>query len=215
MLWRRNRVGVMSGIYATPRVPPATVSRARISQALSTTAPLVIVRAPAGSGKTVAVADWASGLGPDVSGAWFTVDEGSTSRLAFWQSLLQVMDDARLLPRGGALAASFTSLEGASDLRRLLLRGFAQLREQFVLVVDDLHLASDPAVRQDLIALAEATPNLRVVAIKRLRSELELDSVAIRLGSVTIETPQLLFTETETAELVENLGFADGDSELS
>src|SRR5690554_1137303 len=215
MLWRRNRVGVMSGIYATPRVPPATVSRARISQALSTTAPLVIVRAPAGSGKTVAVADWASRLGDEASGAWFTVDEGSASRLAFWQSLLQVMDDARLLPRGGVLASSFTSLDGARDLRRLLLRGFAQLRDQFVLVIDDLHAVSDPEVRHDLVALVEATPSLRLIVITRIRSVLEHDAVEVTLGSATIESPQLLFTESETAELVGKLGCADADGQLS
>lgn len=205
----------MPGIYATPRVPPATVSRARLAAALSTDAPLTIVRAPAGSGKTVAVADWANGLGESVLGAWFTVDEGSASRIAFWQGLLQVMHDAQLLPSGGVLAESFPSLESASDLRRLLLRGFAQLAEHVVLVIDDLHVASDPDVRHDLIALVEATPRLRVVVITRVRSDLELDAVAIKLGSVTIETPQLMFTVEETRELVRMVGVPDDDGALS
>src|SRR5690554_675973 len=223
MAWRRllgapglsNRVGVMTGIYATPRVPPATVSRARLSQALSTDAPLVIVRAPAGSGKTVAVADWAAGVASEASGAWFTVDDASSSRLAFWQSLLQVMDDAGLLPKGGILAGSYTSLDSAPDLRRLLLRGFAQLPDSVVLIIDDFHLAPDPAVSDDLVALVEATPNLRVVAITRLRSDLEGDKVAIKLGATTIDTPELMFTQSETAGLVELVGVADDGRRLS
>src|SRR5690606_4232526 len=144
-----------------------------------------------------------------------SVDEGSASRLAFWQSLLQVMHDAQLLPRGGVLSSSFTNLDGAPDLRRLLLRGFAQLREPVVLVVDDLHTVCDPEVRKDLLALVEATPTLRLVLVTRLRSDLELDSVAITLGSATIETAQLMFTAVETAQLVEKLGIADADGELS
>lgn len=205
----------MPGIYSTPRVPPATVSRARLTAELSTDAPLVVVRAPAGSGKTIAVADWASGLGGEASGVWFTVDEGSASRVAFWQSLLQVMDDARLLPRGGVLASSFTSLDGAPDLRRVLLRGFAQLPNQFVLIVDDLHTVTDAEVRQDLISLVEAIPRLRLIVITRIRSDLDLKSVSIRLGSLTLETTQLMFTQAETAELVEKLGFPDVGSEFS
>lgn len=199
----------MSGVYATPRVPPATVSRSRLSQALSTDAPLVVVRAPAGSGKTVAVADWANGLPAEASGAWFTVDEGSASRLAFWQALLQVLDDAALLPSGGVLHSSFTNLDLAPDLRRLLLRGFAQLDGPFELIIDDLHLVIDPEVGNDLVTLVEATPNLRVIAITRVRSQLELDAVAVTVGSVTIETSQLMFTAAETAELITKVGMAD------
>src|SRR5690554_7654974 len=108
---RTNRVGWMAGVYGTPRVPNGVVSRERISAMLSTDAPLVVVRAPAGSGKTVAVADWANQLPADVHGAWFTVDAGSSSRVTFWHGLLQVMHDNALLPDRSLLQASFADLD--------------------------------------------------------------------------------------------------------
>src|SRR5690554_4638488 len=206
----------MPGIYATPRVPPATVSRERLTAALSTDAPLVVVRAPAGSGKTVAVADWASKLATtDARGAWFTVDDGSSDRLAFWEALLQVVSDADLLPHRGILEGSLGSLHSSPDLRKLLKRGFAQLRSDLTLIIDDLHEATDPEVIPDLLALVEATPTLKVVALTRLRAALELEAVAITLGSQLIETAQLMFTEAETAHLIELVGVSDSDGQLA
>src|SRR5690554_122155 len=205
----------MPGIYATPRVPPATVSRERLTAALSTDAPLVVVRAPAGSGKTVAVADWAKQLPPETRGVWFTVGDDTVSRLAVWEALLQVMHDAGLLPDRGVLAASHLALDSSRDLRRLLIRGFAQLHHELLLVIDDLHLTADPEIRHDLVALLEATPGLRIVVIARVRSELELDAVAIALNTEVIDTDQLMFTEQETAQLVTRHGFADADGRLA
>jgi LuxR family maltose regulon positive regulatory protein len=206
----------MAGIYATPRVPRATVSRARLTELLSVDAPLVVVRAPAGSGKTVAVADWAAQLADtDARGAWFTVDEGTSDRLAFWQGLLQAMSDAELLPRRSILQTSLGALDSSPDLRRLLLRGFAQLRSEVVLVIDDLHLASDPQVVPDLVALLGATPGLKIVALTRLRAELERDTVEISLGSHLIDASTLMFTREETARLIELVGPADDGGALS
>lgn len=205
----------MAGVYGTPRVPSGVVSRERISAALSTDAPLVVVRAPAGSGKTVAVADWANQLSPETRGVWFTVSDDTTSRISVWEGLLQVMHDAGLLPERGVLEASYPSLESSRDLRRLLVRGFAQMRHDVLLVIDDLHLATDPEIRNDLVALLEATPGLRIVVITRIRGVLEADVVAITLNTQVIETAQLMFTEHETAQLVRNQGLADADGQLA
>lgn len=206
----------MAGIYGIPRVPSGVVSRDRITAALSTDAPLVVVRAPAGSGKTVAVADWANQLPPvETRGVWFTMGQDTASRLDLWRGILQVMHDAALLPERGVLAASFLALEASPDLRRLLIRGFAQLRHDVVLVIDNLHLAASPEIMGDLVALLEATPGLRVIGVTRLRSELEFDAVAISLNTVVVETAQLMFTKQETVQFLQAQGLSDPGGRLS
>src|SRR5690606_11855011 len=97
------------------------------------------------------------------------------TRLAFWHALLQLMVDAGLIDSGSPLQASLAALNSSPDLRRLLLRGFTQLDQDVLLVIDDFDSVVDETIAEDLIALLHAVPHVRVVALTRMRGRLELD----------------------------------------
>ncbi|WP_345069063.1 LuxR C-terminal-related transcriptional regulator [Leifsonia kafniensis] len=207
----------MGEIYGTPRVPRDYVSRPHLTAKLDTDSPLVVVRGPAGSGKTVAVADWAtaSGSAHPFSGAWYPVDSASTTRLAFWNSLIQTMLDARLLPDTGLLARSVDSLGSEPDLTRLLRRGFAQIEQHTALVIDDFHLITDDAVHRDLVALLVAQPRLRATVVTRTWGPLESDSVRLALAPVVITPNELPLSVEETAEALASAGIHDDDGTIA
>jgi LuxR family maltose regulon positive regulatory protein len=203
-------------IYGTPRVPRDYVSRAHLTAKLKTDSPLVVVRGPAGSGKTVAVADWAAhGLDQPSVGAWHGVDSASTTRLAFWNSLIQTMLDAGLVPDTGVLAHSTDALGSEPDLQRMLRRGFAQITQDTTLVLDDYDLVADGDIHDDLVALLVGNPRLRVIVLTRTWGPLESDSVRLALAPVVITPAELPLSLKETAEALASAGVEDVDGNIA
>ncbi|MGO4105600.1 LuxR C-terminal-related transcriptional regulator [Leifsonia sp. YAF41] len=202
--------------YGTPRVPRDYVSRPHLSAKLNTASPLVVVRGPAGSGKTVAVADWvAAGSVPGFAGAWHLVDSGSTTRLAFWNSLIQTMLDAGLLPETGLLARSMDSLGSEPDLSRLLRRGFAQIEQETTIVLDDYDLVADDDIHSDLVALLVGNARLRATVLTRIWGPLESDSVRLALAPVVITPDELPLSLDETRQALASAGIDDDDGSVA
>src|SRR5699024_5318044 len=105
-------IRVMGALYATPRVPGEFISRHRLTNRFDGDAPLVVVRGPAGSGKTVATAQWASEAG---RGVWLTVTEEFSTRLPFWRAVIHQLADAGLIAETSLLANSAMSLNTIAD----------------------------------------------------------------------------------------------------
>lgn len=72
-----------------PRLKGGMVPRARVSDRLDAAAKakLVVISAPAGFGKTTAVAAWLERV-PDSLVAWLSLDEGDHEVVAFWTSVM-------------------------------------------------------------------------------------------------------------------------------
>ena len=115
-----------------PVLPPATIERARLHEALDAhrSRPLTLVSAPAGWGKTVLLASWAAARGA----AWLTIgsrhsdaarllsDADAALRAAGGDAPALVLDDVHLLlPDAmsalGELVAGGTSSDGGGALR--------------------------------------------------------------------------------------------------
>lgn len=184
------------GIVGVPRVPEGMLPRAALAQRLGH-APLTVVRAPGGSGKTVLLAQWAA-VQPR-RGVWITVESDIGSRMAFWNSVLEAASAAGLVPR--------SVLEDVADrevLRRdllAILRGIGDL----VLVIDDAHELRDPLVEEDVLALLRACPGLVVLVGTRTRGELEAPRQALTLDVTVLEPEALVLGIDE----VERLAGAD------
>lgn len=172
------------GVVGVPRVPQGMLPRRALHDRLGR-APLTVVRAPGGSGKTVLLAQWAAEQGS--RGAWVTVEQDIGSRAAFWNAVL----DGR------------SSVEDVADrevLRRDLLRAFRTLGD-FVLVVDDAHELQDPLVVEDLLAVLRACPAVVAVVGTRARSELEAPRQSLTLDVAVLEPEQLALTLDEVEAL--------------
>src|ERR1700749_1741841 len=78
-----------------PRPQPGFVPRRRLVQALSEglARGRVLVCAPAGSGKTALLADWARDSGRPV--AWLGLDDGDSDPARFWRYVVAALDRAR------------------------------------------------------------------------------------------------------------------------
>lgn len=164
----------------------------------------------------MAVADWvAAGSVPGFAGAWHLVDSGSTTRLAFWNSLIQTMLDAGLLPETGLLARSMDSLGSEPDLSRLLRRGFAQIEQETTIVLDDYDLVADDDIHSDLVALLVGNARLRATVLTRIWGPLESDSVRLALAPVVITPDELPLSLDETRQALASAGIDDDDGSVA
>jgi LuxR family transcriptional regulator, maltose regulon positive regulatory protein len=112
-------------ILGVPRVPEGMISRTSLVDRIGRS-PLTVIRAPGGSGKTVAMAQWAAA--DSRPGAWVTVEPDLGDRAAFWGAV------------GDGLGLSLPDTE-----RSTLLRAFRTLTAPVVLIVDDAHELRDAA----------------------------------------------------------------------
>ena len=85
---RRLREPGVDG-FTVPSLPEGLHQRSRLLERLDVgvDGPLTLVSAPAGSGKSVLVAAWASGAQARCPVAWVTLEANEQSRSGFWPSL--------------------------------------------------------------------------------------------------------------------------------
>lgn len=147
-----------SSVFGLPRVPRTVVSRPRLTELIAELLKnhdLVIVRAPSGAGKTVALADWAaSGATPGYI-SWVSLDERYTDRTAFWREIilgtaLRVNESLRPL-----ITECADALMAGADPRTVLHRFVPYIPETTV-VVDRMDLIHDQALFDDMTWVLQA-----------------------------------------------------------
>ena len=185
-----------------PDVPAWAVRRPRITELIAEGArwcQLTVVTGPPGAGKTMAVALWAAAETGPV--AWVGLDEFDNGPGTFWSYAV-----AALRRSGVALPKELCALPPGRDHDdEFLLRLTIALAGQdapVTLVLDDLHLLTDPGVLKGLdFMLRNAGSALRVVVTSRVDPLLPLHRYRLA-GQVTeIRASDLAFSITE-AELL-------------
>ena len=167
---------------------------------------LTLVSAPAGSGKTEAVAAWLRER-RDLSVAWVTVERGDTAARELWTSVAIAVD--RLRPGIGRPALArlrapdSTVLEGIDEL----LRDLAGYAGQMVIVLDDLHHMTD----EDGLALLEYAverlpSSTRVIATSRADPSIRLNTFRSRGILGEVRARELAFTIDEAAAFLDGRG---------
>jgi LuxR family maltose regulon positive regulatory protein len=142
-----------------PGLRQQTVERKRLYDVLrqGQMLPLTLVVAPAGWGKSTAVADWLVRDG--VTAGWVSLDGGDNDPMRFWRYLLLAADQA-----GSAAGASaLRRLDAAgSDVLRDVLPAFvnelASASAPLVLVLDDYHLVTSAPVHTSVATLLDRSP---------------------------------------------------------
>ncbi len=165
---------------------------------------LVLVCAPAGSGKTVLLADWARRGGRPV--AWLALDAGDNDPARFWRHVVAALDRVRpgLAGRVGPLLGppSPRSFEG---LVRAVINELAvdPGPDEVLLVLDDYHLVSSAQVDASVAVLLEnLPPGLHVVVSSRSDPPLPLARLRARGQLVELRAADLRFTPEEGAALL-------------
>src|SRR6266581_1005796 len=189
-----------------PRPQPGFVPRPRLAAALDEglARQLVLVCAPAGSGKTVLLADWVGRDGRLV--AWLSLDAADNDPARFWRHVVAALDRVRpgIAERAGSLLGppAPPSFEGL--VTALVNELAAQPGEdEVLLVVDDYHLIEAQLVHASLEFLVEhLPPGLDMVVASRADPPLPLPRLRAGGRLAELRAVDLRFTAEEAAALL-------------
>ena len=138
---------------------------------------LVLVSAPAGSGKTTAVAQWRSSPAEIRAFAWLSVDARDNDPARFWWHVVHALQRAcPELDVGEILAAlRIQAPDIAGTFLPLLVNELARLEKPVVLVLDDYHVISDRGCHDQVAFLLPRLPAaVQLVLITRTDPPLPL-----------------------------------------
>ena len=199
-------IPIMAAKITAPVIPDWALTRPRITKLIAEGrrwCPLTFVTAPAGSGKTMALALWAATEPGTV--AWVTVDDFDNRPGVFWAHVV-----AALSRSGVAVPGALPAAPGRDAGHVFLLRLAAALAAQdppVTLVLDDLHLLTDPTVLNGLdYVLRNTGAGLRLLVTARMNPALPLHRRRLAGELTEIGASDLAFTVAEAGELMARHG---------
>ncbi len=166
---------------------------------------MTLVSSPAGYGKTTLVSEWLGHI--NISAGWLSLDEEDNDASRFWNYILAALQSSiadlgestqRLLqaPQQPPLQAILTTL----------INEITAFDEQFVLVLDDYHLISNPAIHEGLIFILDhPPPKLHLVLLTRADPPLPIFQLRARGQLTELRQEDLRFTSEETAQFLNDL----------
>lgn len=176
--------------------------RARLDSALD--APLTLLVAPAGSGKTVLLSQWAASR-PDLRFLWLEVDPADDDPSQFLRRLLRGL--STLSPSARDLAPLMTI--GAGGFGMPLLESLVALLAEHpgnVLMFDDLHNLGNRAIIDDLWWLAEHSPaGTHIVFASRVDLRLSWSAHRLRYALLELRQAELALDAESTASVLEHI----------
>ena len=172
---------------------------------------VVLVSAPAGSGKSVLVRSWAEAAGLGDRLAWVSIERGERDGQRFWLSVTDALAQAISFAEEVAPAPSF---RGDLAVERLLSELDA-LEEPAALVIDDLHeLRSAEALAWLEVFLARLPRQLLVVLVTREDPRLGLHRLRLAGELAELRGSDLSFSVDETRELLAASGITLSDTSV-
>ncbi len=186
-------------ITGVPRVPSGARSRARLTARFDGPEAIVIAQAPAGFGKTVAMAQWASVTASD--GIWLRIRDGNSEPAALVQHLAIELSLAGLLDTHNPLLLAPDALAGGADPWLLLRHGLRRLRGASVLVIDGIDRLSQESV-DGLVNLVIDMPTISIRATARQSSAATEPALAFHIDVATIGPADLALTRDEAATIL-------------
>ncbi len=176
---------------------------------------LTLVDAPAGSGKSTALAQWLAADAEHVSGCWFSVDQSDNDPTRFWTYAITAVRDA--VPGIGetSLAALRGSADVATSVLPPLINELATADVRLALVIDDYHLIANPAIHWQLEQLLEHLPEaVQVVVSTRADPPLPLSRWRGRGQLAELRAADLRFSPDEASELLGRMELALAEDDV-
>ncbi len=187
-----------------PPVQPYHIARPGLVQQLKDAlkCKLTVISAPAGYGKTTALIDWQRlrrSLQPLV---WLSLDQDDNDPMRFWRhftrALRTVIDISEQVPQ------LFNSPQPPplEALLLTILQAISSTTQHFVLVLDDYHFITTPAIHDGLdYLLAHLPPQMHIVISSRTAPPLALDRLRARRQLKEVRPSDLRFTAEEATIL--------------
>jgi LuxR family transcriptional regulator, maltose regulon positive regulatory protein len=187
-------------VSTVPELPPGYVPRDRLTAQLDAAirSPLTLVTAPAGWGKTVALAAWAR-ANTQQGVRWLTASEDGGADVA-----RQLLAALTYDPATGRLPDEFA---GAGLAGAGLAAAVDRLEQPTAVVIDDVHQLSDAEVLAELETLVRhGMGNLRLLMACRTDPALPLYRWRVNGSLTELRTTDLSLSIQETGGLLETHG---------
>jgi LuxR family maltose regulon positive regulatory protein len=198
---------ILTANTTAPEVPHWAVRRPRITKLIAEGTrrhPLTVVTGPPGAGKTTALALWAAAEPRAV--AWVCLDHVDNQPGLFWSSVVAALRRADVaIPR--ALRDAAYREEGDSEFLRRLTAALAAQDAPVTLVLDDLHVMTEPGVLKGLeFVVRHAGSSLRLVVAARMDPLLPLHRYRLAGQLTDIRARDLALSVAEAALLLAQHG---------
>ena len=173
---------------------------------------LVLVAAPAGSGKTIAVAQWAASMIEDRPFAWVSLDRGDDDPARLWLHVVSALQ--RACPQFGGEDILRALRAPIPDISETVLPGLvnelAELRTPVVVVLDDYHVVSDHSCHDQVAFLLPRLPaGVQLVLVTRADPPLPLARLRAAGEVAEVRSYELRFTAAQAAALVRRVAAVD------
>ena len=163
---------------------------------------LTLISAPAGFGKTMLLAEWASRHPYPVG--WFSLDTNENQPSLFWLHFIAALQ--LIAPGLDALLPSSCADGSESPLQPLLttlINEIARLPFTVVIALDNYHLIENQEIHNSIAFLLENHPvNLHLLLASRSDPPLPLPRLRARGQMSEIRTEDLRFSHAETTEFL-------------
>jgi LuxR family transcriptional regulator, maltose regulon positive regulatory protein len=179
----------------------------------------ILVSAPAGYGKTTLLAAWAHSLVRNgCTVAWYAIDSSDDAAGPFGSylvaALIQVFGPSPELERTAKLLRSSPEVDLQSILP-VVINTVATSKRKCVLILDDYHLITSPAIHSAMAFLLDHLPeNMRIAMGSRSDPPLPLARLRVRGKMLEMRTAGLRFTPDETARFLIDVMQLDLSPEL-
>jgi LuxR family maltose regulon positive regulatory protein len=192
-----------SRISLVPR--PRLVSQ--FENAIAQRQRLILVAAPAGFGKTTAVAEWVHSAGHRAV-AWLALDDADNQLNLFLAYLIAALET--LQPRVGAEAWALLRGHAARPptqaILTSLLNALATSAGEIILALDDYHAITLPAIHEAITFLLDRMPPyMHIILATRADPPLPLARLRARGQLAEVRAADLRFTREEAAYLFEQV----------
>ena len=198
---------ILEAKITAPKVPEWAVQRPRITKMIAQSTrwcPLTVVTGPPGAGKTMALALWAAAEPGPV--AWVCLDECDNRPGVFWSYVLAALGRCGVVvPR--ALRSAVRGREGDDGFLLRLAAALAGQDPTVTLILDDLHLLTEPQVLKGLdFVLRNAGASLRLAVSSRMDPLLPLHRYRLTGQLAEIRARDLAFSVAEAGLLLAQHG---------
>lgn len=195
-------------ILATKLYVPAlrskTVPRPRLLERLNDglSHKLILISAPAGSGKTTLVSEWAADCADSV--AWLSLDDGDNDTIRFLRYLIVALQSISPVIGKGILGLlDSPQPPPVETLLSVLLNDIASQNKCAALVLDDYHLIDSQPVDEALAYFLEhLPPQMHVIMTTRADPKLPLSRLRARGQMIELRAEDLSFSLSEASEFL-------------
>jgi len=189
--------------FAVPSLPVAHVSRRRLLQRLesSSSMPLVLLSAPAGTGKTTLAAEWVRVHGDELRIGWVTL-EAAEDRL--WPHVVRCLERLGVELPFASSACRAKAL--GRNLSASLAAALARHPVRLTLVLDGYEFASAEESQDLDFLLRHSNHHLQVVILTRADPLLPLYRYRLEEDLLEVRVADLAFSDAEAVDLLDISG---------